>query len=191
MSSPNSSRRSDDLVERVSAVAWAPCSSRSDISRFLKEFHDAPHRSERARSFVERVVPPRSSVVRDSCSRGPPRIAPGSPLCRRMVDWKASVRAASFVGHLIECGLLSHDLVRRHLIKPLITHHGYDHYRAKSHLPNFSSSQETPYFRVSSNPEMSKSASRDWRHHLQGRHQPNFTGYWKPSDLTIRDCTSD
>jgi len=32
------------------------------------------------------------------------------------------VWAASFVGHLIECGLLDHDLVRSHLIKPLIAH---------------------------------------------------------------------
>ena len=32
------------------------------------------------------------------------------------------IRAASFVGHLIECGLLSNELVRRHLVKPLTTH---------------------------------------------------------------------
>jgi hypothetical protein len=40
--------------------------------------------------------------------------------------------AALFVGHLIECGLLSHNLVRRHLIKPLIAHHGYNYYRANT-----------------------------------------------------------
>jgi len=32
------------------------------------------------------------------------------------------IRAASFVGHLIECGLLNNELVRRHLVKPLTTH---------------------------------------------------------------------
>ncbi|KAF9646064.1 hypothetical protein BDM02DRAFT_3119300 [Thelephora ganbajun] len=35
-------------------------------------------------------------------------------------------RAASFVGHLIEWGLLSNDLVRQHLIKPLTNHYYYD-----------------------------------------------------------------
>ena len=33
------------------------------------------------------------------------------------------VRAASFVGNLIECGVLGHELVRRHLVKPLIVPH--------------------------------------------------------------------
>jgi len=33
------------------------------------------------------------------------------------------VNAASFTGHLIERGLPDHDLVRRHLVKPLIAHH--------------------------------------------------------------------
>ena len=33
------------------------------------------------------------------------------------------IEAASFVGHLIECDLLDHELVRLHLIKPLTTHH--------------------------------------------------------------------
>jgi allophanate hydrolase subunit 1 len=36
----------DDLVERVSSVAWGYRGSRSNISRFLKELRDAPHRSE-------------------------------------------------------------------------------------------------------------------------------------------------
>ena len=34
----------------------------------------------------------------------------------------SDLEAASFVGHLIECGLLDHELVRLHLIKPLTTH---------------------------------------------------------------------
>ena len=36
------------------------------------------------------------------------------------------IRAASFVGHLIERELLSHELVRRHLIKPLTNHDDND-----------------------------------------------------------------
>jgi hypothetical protein len=32
----------DDLVERVSSVAWGECASLLDVSRFLKEFRDAP-----------------------------------------------------------------------------------------------------------------------------------------------------
>ena len=37
------------------------------------------------------------------------------------------VGAASFAGHPIEQNLLSHELVRRHLIKPLIAHHHTDY----------------------------------------------------------------
>ena len=33
------------------------------------------------------------------------------------------MEAASFVGHLIDCGLLDHELARLHLIKPLTTHY--------------------------------------------------------------------
>jgi hypothetical protein len=36
------------------------------------------------------------------------------------------IRAASFVGHLIESGLLSHELVQQHLIKSLINHQDND-----------------------------------------------------------------
>jgi len=36
------------------------------------------------------------------------------------------IRAASFVGHLIEYGLLSQELLRQHLIKPLINHYDGD-----------------------------------------------------------------
>ena len=111
----------EDLVERVSVVAWDKRSSHPDISRFLKEFRDAPHRSEPARSFVDR-------------------------LCRHLLRWFAVastedlwtnwhmgsvsktggvgfIRAAPFVGHLIECGLLDRELVRRHIFKPLMSHY--------------------------------------------------------------------
>jgi len=109
-----------DLAERVSPVAWDARGTHSDISRFLKEFHDAPHRSGRIKSFVDE-------------------------LCLHIVRWFAAastedlwekwhiglvskrggpgfMRAASFVGHLIECGLLSHErseLVHRFIFKPL------------------------------------------------------------------------
>ena len=33
------------------------------------------------------------------------------------------IRVASFVGHLIEYGLLSRELVRRHILKPLTNHY--------------------------------------------------------------------
>jgi len=33
------------------------------------------------------------------------------------------IEAALFMGHLIECGLLNHDLVRLHPIKPLAAHY--------------------------------------------------------------------
>ena len=35
------------------------------------------------------------------------------------------IRAASFMGHLIERGLIDHKLVRRHILKPLTAHY-YD-----------------------------------------------------------------
>ena len=44
-------------------------------------------------------------------------------------DWVVSrggygfIEAASFIGHLIDCGLLDHELMRLYLIKPLTTHH--------------------------------------------------------------------
>jgi hypothetical protein len=52
-------------------------------------------------------------------------------------------RVASFVGHLIKCGLLSHDLMRRHLIKPLIAHHSYNYYRANTIYQLFAAAGKT------------------------------------------------
>jgi hypothetical protein len=126
----------DDLVERVSFVAWE-CDKSHDIARFFKEFRDAPHRSERMRSFVDELAihvlrwfaiaaaDNFTSVYDYSHSRS---YKWDVPVTRG--EWIGFLRAASFVGHLIECGLLGHDLVRRHLIKPLIAHHGYDNSRA-------------------------------------------------------------
>jgi hypothetical protein len=119
----------DDLVKRVSSVAWgAGCYS--SISRFLKEFHDAPHRSELMRSFVEQLCTHVLRWFTIAAVEDLPESHLGSSVASG--GWSGFVCAASFVGHLIECGLLSHDLVRRHLVKPLITHHGYDHCRARA-----------------------------------------------------------
>lgn len=41
----------DELVEGVSFVAWEQGGSYSSVGQFLKEFLDAPHRSEQARSL--------------------------------------------------------------------------------------------------------------------------------------------
>jgi hypothetical protein len=129
----------DDLVERVSFVAWE-CNDPLDIARFFKEFRDAPHRSERMRSFVDELA---IHVLRWFAIAATDNFASGYnygynynhswdfPVTGGGV-WSGFTRAASFVGHLIECGLLSHDLVRRHLIKPLIAHHGYDNNRTNA-----------------------------------------------------------
>jgi hypothetical protein len=45
----------DELVEGVSYVAWEDGGSYASVARFLKEFRDAPHRSEQARSFVTQL----------------------------------------------------------------------------------------------------------------------------------------
>ena len=113
----------EDLVEKLSSVAWDHHSS--VIAQFLKEFRGAPHRSEPARSFVDALC---SRVLRwfSAASAGdipfhtvtPPAVETGGATSFR--------KAASFVGHLIEYGLLSHQLVRRHLVKPLISHHSAD-----------------------------------------------------------------
>ena len=118
----------DDLVERISPVAWNASGSHSDISRFLKEFRDAPHRSEGAKFFVDKLCLhvlrwfAIASVENLSMSWSGGSIPVGGG--------EGFIRAASFVGHLIKCGLLSDEIVRRHLIKPLTTHYyetnGYD-----------------------------------------------------------------
>ena len=110
-----------DFVEQVLTVSWDDRGSHPDISRFLKEFRDAPHRSEQARSFVDE-------------------------LCRHFLRWfgvasaedlwtnwytgsvskkgqPGFLRAASFAGHLIERGLLGREPVQWHIFKPLTNHY--------------------------------------------------------------------
>ena len=118
----------NELVEGVSYVAWdTRGGSFASVGKFFKEFRDAPHRSEQARTFVTQMC---SHILRWFS------IASVEGVWNTQgwgSGWVASgggpgfIRAASFVGYLIEWGLLSHDLVRRHLTKSLTNHHDNDH----------------------------------------------------------------
>ena len=117
----------DELVEDVSYVAWDQGGSCvSGIGRFLREFYDAPHRSEQARSFVDKLC---EYVLRWFAIAG----AEDSYKCNDASITSGGghgfIRAALFVGYLIEWDLLSRELVRQHLIKPLIAHNEYDYCR--------------------------------------------------------------
>ena len=110
-----------DLADRILPIVWDARGSQSDISRFLKEFRDAPHRSELARTFVDelcfavlRWFPVASSENVWSNWREALVSKSGGP---------GFIHAVSFVGHLIQCGLLNHKLVRRHIFKPLTAHY--------------------------------------------------------------------
>ena len=111
----------DKLVEDISGLAWTTYRCSASFARFLKEFRDSPHRSTQARSFVD-----------DLSTRVFCWFAAASAEDLAMAwqeDTVASgggygfVEAASFVGHLIDRGLLDHELVRLHLIKPLTTYY--------------------------------------------------------------------
>ena len=112
----------DELVEGVSWAAWHQ-SNYASVARFLKEFRDAPHRSEQARSFVDKLC--------EHVLRWFSIASVEDPMAyRKYYEEKVTTRggegfvcAASFVGHLIESGVLGHELVRRHLVKPLTAHH--------------------------------------------------------------------
>jgi len=112
----------DDLVDQLSPMMWENRSSDSHVVRFLKEFHDAPHRSEQARSFVDSFC---SRVLRSFAAASAEDLGRSyrSDIFKiAACGGEGFVRAASLVGHLIECGLLNRKLVGRHLIKPLIAH---------------------------------------------------------------------
>lgn len=119
----------DELVEGISGVAWDDGGSFSVVGRFLKEFNDAPHRSEQARSIVARLPP---YVLQWFA------IASAEDLWLTSSDGLISrnggpgfIRAASFIGSLIEWDFLNHELVRQHLPKPLTNHDdNYNHSRS-------------------------------------------------------------
>jgi len=115
----------DELVEQVSCVAWYNNNSRASVVRFLKEFRDAPHRSEQAKSFVDELCP---YILRWFAAASAEDLSVESGFYSSsgkvtVGGGPGFIHAASFVGHLIEWGLLSDELVRRHLVKPLIAHH--------------------------------------------------------------------
>lgn len=116
----------DELVKEISLVAWHVHVSYPTVARFLKEFRDAPHRSEQAKSFVDEFCPyvlQRFAVA----SAGYLSVDPGRSLRQDATKGgEGFIGAATFVGYLIEWDLLSSDLVRRHLVKPLIAHHYYE-----------------------------------------------------------------
>ena len=114
----------DELVEGVSEVAGDGSGSFTSVGRFLKEFHDAPQRSEQARSFVAQLCTYVLRLFAVGCAEDL-RMKPGwgSSI---LSNWGPGfIRTASFVGYLIKWGLFEHDLVRRHLVKPLTSHQDY------------------------------------------------------------------
>ena len=119
--------KADELVDQLSSTIWDDRGSDEDVARFLKEFRDAPHRSEQARSFVDSLC---SRILRLFVAASAEDLESWSQYSTFKVAERGGegfVRAASLVGHLVECGVLDHELVRRYLIKPLIAHHYTDH----------------------------------------------------------------
>jgi len=114
----------DELVEGVSYVAWEDGGSFANVGRFLKDFRDVPHCSEQARfDFVNRLC---SYVLRWFAVASVEHHSNAKQWHGYIIASRGAmgfIRAASFVGHLIECGLLSHELVREHLVKPLTDHY--------------------------------------------------------------------
>ncbi|KAF9652108.1 hypothetical protein BDM02DRAFT_3109504 [Thelephora ganbajun] len=112
------------LAELVSSMAWESVDSGWEVSRFLKEFRDAPHRPEQVRSFVDDLC---LHILRWFAVASADRLQ-WNHYCYHSDNSVTSggspgfIHAASFVGHLIERGLLDHELVRRHLVKPLTTY---------------------------------------------------------------------
>ena len=113
----------DELVRGVSGVGWGGGGSYASVARFFKEFYDAPHRSEQARSFVAQLCP---YVLRWFAIASAEDIWPHFRPSISGNGAPGFISAASFVGHLIDRGLLSHELVRRHLTKSLTNHHDND-----------------------------------------------------------------
>jgi hypothetical protein len=111
----------DGLVDGVSYVAWCSGGPFESVGRFLKEFRDAPHRSEKARSFVTQLC---SDVFRWFMIGSVEDLwAHSTSSVISIGGGPGFMRAASFVGHLIERGLLDQESVQRHLIKSLTNHY--------------------------------------------------------------------
>ena len=117
----------DELAEGVSYVAWEDGGSYASVGRFLKEFRDAPHSSEQARSFVTQLCPRVLRWFAIASVENLPGPTIRSDAAISSGGGAGFSRAASFVGHLIDRGLLSDELIGKHLIKPLINHCDDDH----------------------------------------------------------------
>lgn len=113
----------DELVSGVSDVVWRDGGSFVSVGWFFRGFHDAPHCSEQARTFVAQLC---TYVLRWFA------IASVEDFWAHVASQNCSIpsggapsfiRTGSLVGSFIEWGLLSHKLVWRHLIKPLTNHH--------------------------------------------------------------------
>ena len=106
-----------DLAEQLSDIAWHFYDINAEVPRFLKEFRDAPGRSEPTRSFVHEFC---LHVL---------RFFAGATADYFHMDDSSGlipsgggngfVRAAAFLGHLIKHGLLDRELVQWHVVKPL------------------------------------------------------------------------
>ena len=114
----------DELVEEVSYAVWDGGGSAS-VGKFLKEFRDAPHRSDQARAFINQMCP---YMLRWFAIAAVENLHTYSSYGEISSGGGAFVRAASFVGCLIEFGLLDRELVQRHLTKPLTNHPDNDHH---------------------------------------------------------------
>jgi len=133
----------DDLVDQLSSMTWIGRSSNADVARFLNEFRDTPYRSEQARSFVDGLC---SRILQLFAAASAEDLLPWNGCnADKIARWGRNglVNAASLVGHLIECGVLNHELVRRHLIKPLIAHHYPD-----GHNVEYKSSRATAIYQL-------------------------------------------
>jgi len=110
----------DKLVEDVSGLAWTTSRCPASSARFLKEFRDSSRRSTQAKSFVDEFCIRvflwfAAASAEDLGMNGHSgRVASGGGY--------GFIEAASFIGYLIRGGLLNHEIVRLHLIKPLTAH---------------------------------------------------------------------
>ena len=94
----------EELVEGLSYVAWEDGRSFANVARFFKEFHDAPDRSEQARSFVTQLC---THVIRWFAIAAVEFLPPGWSNSSSIASGGGDgfIRAASFVGYLIKYDL--------------------------------------------------------------------------------------